>query len=347
MTAFTNSIVDVPGIRVGNAQNEIALTGCTVILCNPPGVCGVDVRGSAPGTRETDLLAPTNLVESVNAICLCGGSAYGLDAASGVMQYLEERGIGLDVGVGIVPIVPAAVIFDLAIGNGKIRPDAAMGYQAAAGSSAEAVVEGNVGAGCGATVGKLFGLANAMKGGLGSASANLPNGLIVGAIVAVNAIGEIRDPDSGTVLAGPRGEDDQLLDSLRCLAAQSFAPMPPGTNTTIAVVATNATLNKTQMNKVAQMAHDGIARAVYPAHTMHDGDTVFAISMGGASVGGGSMGGTSVGAASAGGVEASVDVVGSLAASVLAEAIARGIKAATSAGGLPAYRDLIPRIGQL
>ncbi|MGG4457423.1 P1 family peptidase [Brevibacillus porteri] len=316
---MTGTIVDVPGVLVGHAQNEETLTGCSVIMLEKPSVCGVDVRGSAPGTRETDLLDPVNLVSVVHAICLSGGSAYGLDAATGVMQYLEEHGIGLDVGYGVVPIVPAAVLFDLAVGDYRVRPDRPMGYEAAQAASHEKVAQGNVGAGTGATVGKLNGFGNAMKSGLGTASVILPNGLVLGAIVAVNAVGHVVDPQSGTIIAGPRDEQGTIRDSMEILRQQAFAPIPPGTNTTIAVVASNAHLSKAEANKVAQMAHDGLARTIRPIHTMYDGDTIFAVATGE--------------------VEASVDLVGALSADVLAEAVIQAVKHAEEAGGLPSYRS--------
>ncbi|NRS15173.1 P1 family peptidase [Brevibacillus sp. HB1.4B] len=316
---MTGTIVDVPGVLVGHAQNEETLTGCSVIMLEKPSVCGVDVRGSAPGTRETDLLDPVNLVSVVHAICLSGGSAYGLDAATGVMQYLEEHGIGLDVGYGVVPIVPAAVLFDLAVGDYRVRPDRPMGYEAAQAASHEKVAQGNVGAGTGATVGKLNGFGNAMKSGLGTASVILPNGLVIGAIVAVNAVGHVVDPQSGTIIAGPRDEQGTIRDSMEILRQQAFAPIPPSTNTTIAVVASNAHLSKAEANKVAQMAHDGLARTIRPIHTMYDGDTIFAVATGE--------------------VEASVDLVGALSADVLAEAVIQAVKHAEEAGGLPSYRS--------
>lgn len=318
MTA--GSITDVPGIKVGHAHNHRALTGCTVVLTEQGAVCGVDVRGSAPGTRETDLLQPTHMVERVHAILLSGGSAYGLDAATGVMQFLEERGHGLPVGVGLVPIVPAAVLFDLAIGNADVRPDKEMGYVAAQNASTDCAAQGNVGAGCGATVGKLAGLERAMKSGLGTASRTLPNGLVVGAIVAVNAVGEVRHPKTGQVLAAPRDDDGNLLDSLDLLVRMAHPPVFPGTNTTIGVVASNANLNKAQATKVAQMAHDGLARTIYPVHTMLDGDTLFAVATGG--------------------LDVPVDVVGAVSAEVLADAVVNAVKAAEAAGGLPSYQDL-------
>ncbi|MGF9905138.1 P1 family peptidase [Brevibacillus porteri] len=316
---MTGTIVDVPGVCVGHAQNEETLTGCSVIMLEKPSVCGVDVRGSAPGTRETDLLDPVNLVSVVHAICLSGGSAYGLDAATGVMQYLEEQGIGLDVGYGVVPIVPAAVLFDLAVGDYRVRPDRQMGYEAAQAASRETVAQGNVGAGTGASVGKLNGFGNAMKSGLGTASVTLPNGLVIGAIVAVNAVGHVVDPQSGTIIAGPRDEQGTIRDSMEIMRQQAFAPIPPGTNTTIAVVASNARLSKAEANKVAQMAHDGLARTIRPIHTMYDGDTIFAVATGE--------------------VETSVDLVGALSADVLAEAVIQAVKHAEEAGGLPSYRS--------
>ncbi|MED4783036.1 P1 family peptidase [Brevibacillus choshinensis] len=314
------SIVDVPGVKVGQVSDEKALTGCTVIVLEKGSACGVDVRGSAPGTRETDLLNPINSVQEVNAVVLTGGSAYGLDAASGVMRYLEEQGQGYNVGVGVVPIVPAAVIFDLSIGSYKIRPDQQMGYEAARSATKQQVQQGNVGAGTGATVGKLAGMKRAMKGGLGSASRRLPNGLVVGAIVAVNAVGEVRHPLTGEILAGARDDDGKIRDSLSWMIDASTPPAPSGTNTTIAVVASNANLNKVQANKIAQMAHNGLAKTIHPVHTMSDGDTVFAVATGG--------------------VDASVNLVGALCVEVLAEAVVNAILSAKGAGGVPAFQDL-------
>ncbi|WP_411504369.1 P1 family peptidase [Brevibacillus centrosporus] len=318
--ASEGSIVDVPGVRVGQVSDEQALTGCTVVVLEKGSACGVDVRGSAPGTRETDLLNPINSVQEVNAVVLTGGSAYGLDAASGVMRYLEEIGQGYNVGVGVVPIVPAAVIFDLSIGSSKVRPDQQMGYEAAKLASKQPVEQGNVGAGTGATVGKMAGMKRAMKGGLGSASRRLPNGLVVGAIVAVNAVGEVRSPLTGEILAGVRDDDGSLRDSLAWMIDASTPPVPSGTNTTIAVVASNANLNKVQANKIAQMAHNGLAKTINPVHTMSDGDTVFAVATGG--------------------VDASVNLVGALSVEVLAEAVVNAILSAKGAGGVPAYQDL-------
>ncbi|MDR7313861.1 P1 family peptidase [Brevibacillus nitrificans] len=317
---MNGTITDVPGIKVGHVQNTEALTGCSVILMEKPSVCGVDVRGSAPGTRETDLLDPMNMVSVVHAICLSGGSAYGLDAATGVMQYLEENGIGLDVGFGVVPIVPGAVLFDLAVGDHRIRPDRQMGYDAAVRASKDPVQQGNVGAGTGASVGKLNGFANAMKSGLGSASITLENGLVVGAIVAVNAVGHVFDPQTDRILAGPRDEQGAIVDSVEVMKRYSFSPIPPGTNTTIAVVASNALLNKSEAKKVAQMAHNGLARTIRPIHTMNDGDTIFSVATGD--------------------VKCSVDLIGSLSADVLAAAVLQAVKQAKAAGGLPSYSSL-------
>jgi L-aminopeptidase/D-esterase-like protein len=316
----TKTIVDVPGIEVGHAQNEAALTGCTVVLAKDGAVGGVDVRGSAPGTRETDLLHPVNLVDRVHAICLTGGSAFGLAAADGVMNYLEAKRIGLNTGFGIVPIVPAAALYDLSLGDSSVRPDAKMGFDAVSKASKHKVQEGNVGAGCGASVGKLCGFDWAMKSGLGTASRILQNGLIIGAIVAVNAVGEVRDPLTNEVLAGVRDKNGAIRKIEHFLTDQVFSPIPTGTNTTIAVVASNAILTKSQVNKVAQMSHNGLARTIYPVHTMNDGDTVFSLATGE--------------------VKVPVDVVGTLCADVLTEAVVRAIRAAKGAGGLPAYCDI-------
>lgn len=316
-----NAITDVPGIEVGHAQDERALTGCTVVLCRRGAIAGVDVRGSAPGTRETDLLRPVHLVQQVHAIVLSGGSAFGLDAACGVMRYLEEQGIGFDAGVARVPIVPAAVLFDLAIGDPGIRPDADMGYAACLAATAGPVAEGNVGAGCGATVGKMLGMQYAMKSGVGTASLRLADGLIVGAIVAVNALGSVVEPWTGCVLAGPRDpRTGRPVDSVELIKAGSSAQVLPFTNTTIGVVATNARLTKEGANKAASMAHNGLALTIRPAHTWYDGDTVFALS--------------------AGDLETDLTLVGALAAEAMAQAVVRAARAAKSAGGLPACGDL-------
>ncbi|HLZ61865.1 MAG TPA: P1 family peptidase [Ktedonosporobacter sp.] len=264
-----DDITDIAGIRVGHDTNLEAGTGCTVLLCDTPAVGGVDVRGGAPATRETDLLRPMHMVEEVHAIVLTGGSAFGLDAASGVMRYLEEHNIGIDVGVARVPIVPAAAIFDLTCGSASIRPDAAAGYRACEQATTGPIAQGTVGGGTGATVGKMLHPALAMKGGLGSASMQLSDGTWVAALVVVNALGDIIDPKTQQVIAGAR---NPLEDS--------FQAANPFSNTTIAVVATDASLTKEETNKIAQMAHNGLAQAIQPAHTMFDGDTVFALALG-------------------------------------------------------------------
>lgn len=274
------AITQVAGIEVGHFTDPRRPTGCTVIIAREGAVAGVDVRGAAPGTRETDLLHPSNLVDRVHAITLAGGSAWGLDAASGVMQWLEEQGIGLPVGFGLVPIVPAAVLFDLPVGNPKIRPDAHAGYQACVAASKLPPEEGNVGAGAGALVGKIFGLENAMRGGIGHASLTV-NGVTVGAIIACNAVGDVLDPATGKVLAGARAANGTLLNSREALLS-GLAPKPvlAGTNTTIGVIATDAILTKAQAHRLAQVAHDGLARSINPVHTMSDGDTLFAMGTG-------------------------------------------------------------------
>ncbi|HMA23005.1 MAG TPA: P1 family peptidase, partial [Gemmatimonadaceae bacterium] len=284
--APSGSITDVEGIRVGHFTDARRPTGCTVILYERGAVAGVDVRGSAPGTRETDLLEPTNLVDKVNAIVLSGGSAFGLDAATGVVRYLEERGFGYSLGgAPPVPIVPAAVLFDLTVGDAKIRPNADSGYDACTKATRGLVSEGNVGAGAGATVGKLLGN-KPMKGGIGTSSIKLPNGIVVAAIVAVNCVGDVLDPSTGQIIAGALTPDGKsFLDITRSLrngtgVAAARGSGGGGGNTTIGVVATNAKFDKTEMTKIAQMAHDGMARAISPSHTMYDGDTLFAMSTG-------------------------------------------------------------------
>lgn len=322
----TSAITDVRGIEVGHAQDKEALTGCTVILCRRGAVAGVDVRGGAPGTRETDLLDPVNLVEKVHAIVLAGGSAFGLDAASGVMRYLAEQKIGFDTGPVKVPIVPAAILYDLGLGRADAWPDADMGYRAAACASSEAPEEGNAGVGMGASVGKMFGGRFSMKAGLGTASIEIGKGVMVGALVGVNAWGDVIDPHSGQVVAGLRagtsrgrrvGKKESFADTLRMMKNMERQPGPGPAgraNTVIGVVATNAKLTKAQASKVAQMAQDGLARTIRPAHTMWDGDVIFALSTGK--------------------VKADISTVGAFAAEVVAEAILRAVKKAAPAGGL-------------
>jgi len=274
------SITDVPGIRVGHWTDRRAATGCTVVLPDRPAVAGVDVRGAAPGTRETDLLRPGNLVQHVHAVVLAGGSAFGLDAASGVMRYLAERGVGFQFGRAIVPIVPAAILFDLGIGRHDRWPTADAGYRAAA-SARRRTPEGNVGAGTGATIGKALGLERAMKGGLGTASERGHGGLIAGAIAAVNASGDVVDPATGRIVAGARRPDGKFADTVEVLrAGKLWRPEAPGENTVLVVVATNAALTKEQANRLATVCHDGLARAVRPAHTPSDGDVVFTLATG-------------------------------------------------------------------
>lgn len=282
----------------------------------------MDQRGGAPGTRETDLLRPLHLVEKVHAVFLAGGSAFGLAVGDGAVRYLAEKGIGFDAGVARVPIVPGAILFDLDLGDPTARPDAEMGYAACQNATAEAVSEGNVGAGTGASVGRILGAAWATKGGLGSAAVRLGDELVVGALMAVNGFGDVVDPSTGEIAAGARRTDgERLANTLRVMAQMAGGGSPAfGSSTVIGVVASNARLTKEEANKVAQMAQDGIARAMRPAHTMYDGDTIFALATGS--------------------VAADVNVVGAYAAEVVAESILRGVRAAESAGGLPAWRDL-------
>ncbi len=327
---LNTTITALPGIKVGHFTTQGRPTGCTVVLTEAGATGGVDVRGAAPGTRETDLLDPINSVEKVHAIVLAGGSAFGLDAASGVMRFLDEKDIGFKVtshGVPVsVPIVPAAVLIDLGVGgSAKIRPDADCGYRAATTATSAPVTEGSVGAGAGATVGKSAGFQRAMKGGLGTASIQMPDGLVVAAIVAVNALGDVIDPGTGRVVAGVRTPDGRGLADARVLLRQGLTEPPSvGGNTTIGVVATNRALTKAQATKIAQMAHDGYARTIFPIHTPADGDTVFALSTG-----------TDRAAAD-------VTSIGALAADVMADAVRRAVTQATGLPGYPAVRDLKP-----
>lgn len=323
-----DSLTAVPGLRVGHWSNLVAGTGCTVILCPPEGaVAGVDVRGGSPGTRETDLLRPENHVERIHAILLGGGSAFGLAAADGVARWLEERGIGYDVGIAKVPIVPAAILYDLPIVRADVRPGAEAGYAACEVARDGAVEQGNVGAGVGASVGKARGLRYACKGGLGSAAVTLPSGLIVSALAVVNAFGNITDPRTGRVVAGVRDFDDAgrfcgFADPVALLAA-GVAPQFAASNTTLAVVATNASLSKAAATKVAQQAQTGLARTIRPVHTTIDGDVVFALSCGN--------------------LDAAIDGVGALAADVLAQAILNGVLAAQTQFGLPCAAEIATR----
>lgn len=323
---LARGLTAVTGLRVGHHTLRERPTGCTVVIAPAGAVAGVDVRGGAPGTRETDLLDPVNMVQQVHAIVLAGGSAFGLDAATGVVRWLEEKGIGFETRVARVPIVPAAILFDLGVGDARIRPGADCGYAAAAAASDDRVAEGNVGAGAGATVGKLLGPGRSMKAGLGSAALRLPDGLVVAALVAVNAVGDVVDPATGRIVAGVRTADGKGLADARVLlrsGALAAARDAPRTveNTTIGVVATNARLTKVQATKVAQMAHDGLARALSPTHLPSDGDTVFALATG--------TGG-----------EAEVGIVGALAAEAMADAIVRAARSAKGIPGYPAAADL-------
>ena len=313
----------VEGVKIGHHTLQERPTGCTVVLVEAGAIAGVDVRGSAPGSRETDLLNPINLVEQVHAIVLSGGSAFGLDAASGVMRYLEERNIGFDTRVAKVPIVPSAILFDLGVGDPKIRPSADCGYRAATNATTGPAQEGNVGAGAGATIGKLAGAGRAMKAGVGTTSITLPDGLTVAALVVVNAVGDVIDPSSGKIIAGLRTEDGNGLADSRT-AIRKGAPLRArvGQNTTLGVVATNARLTKVQASKMAQMAHDGLARALSPTHTPFDGDAIFSLATG-----------TYKGSSD-------MLTIGALAAEVVAEAIVRAAREANGIPGYPAARDL-------
>lgn len=331
MSTFQNAITDVPGIRVGQAQDLEALTGCTVVLLDKPGIGGVDQRGGAPGTRETDALRPMHLVNQVHAILLTGGSAFGLEAAGGVMKYLEENGIGFNTGVAKVPIVPAAVLFDLAVGRADIRPDAVMAYAACKNASAEPPQQGNVGAGTGATVGKILGIGQSMKSGIGTASMDIGGGVIVGALMAVNAFGDVLDYPSTRILAGVRpkaigplkiGGEEKYADTLelmRSFTGRQILEFASRQNTVIGVVATNAKLTKEEINKVAQMAHNGLAMTIQPAHTMFDGDTIFSVATQQR--------------------PADVNIVGAFAARVVAMAIVNAVKSAQSITGIPSAKD--------
>ena len=322
-----NTLTAVPGIRVGHTTDPVGLTGCTVVLCEAGAVGGVDQRGGAPGTRETDLLRPLHLVQKVHGVMLAGGSAFGLAAADGVMRYLAERGVGVKAGPARVPIVPAAILFDLAVGSADARPDAAMGYAACIAASDEAVPQGNIGAGTGCSAGKLLGAGRATKTGIGSAAIELGGGLVVAALIAVNPFGDVVD-EAGRIIAGTRPlrtgplRGEGYADTLALLRGMTgrLALRIAGA-TVIGVVATNARLDKEQVNKVAQMAQDGLARTIRPAHTLFDGDTLFALATGR--------------------VRASVTLVGAYAAEMVAQAILAAASSAVAAGGLPAGTDVL------
>ena len=321
-TDYAGGLTDVSGIRVGHFTDPRRPTGCTVVLAEAGAAAGVDVRGSAPGTRETDLLAPQNMIQEIHAVVLAGGSAFGLESAGGVVQYLEEKGIGYPTRTGPVPIVPAAILYDLGLGDASIRPDREAGYQACQKASRGAVEEGNVGAGAGATVGKMLGLKRAMKGGLGSASLKVDN-LVVAALAAVNALGDIVNPETGKIVAGARSQDGKSFADISKVLRQ--APLGKlrhlDHNTTLGVVATNAAFDKAAMQKMAQMSHNGLARSVRPAHLPHDGDAIFSLSTG--EIEGWELG-----------------QVGALAADVMALAVIRAALKASGVPGFPAHLDL-------
>jgi L-aminopeptidase/D-esterase-like protein len=322
-TDASGGITDVQGVKVGHFVESGRPTGCTVLLFEKGATAGVDVRGGSPGTRDTDLLNPVNTVQQVQAILLAGGSAFGLAAASGVMRFLEEHRLGYAVGDVIVPIVPGAILYDLELGDSKIRPTADSGYKACQAATAQRVAEGNVGAGAGATIGKMFGMKQAMKSGLGSSSIRVGNtGIVVGAIVAVNAVGDVVDPKSGKIIAGARKPDGSgFMDSMARIREGYSVRVDAATNTTIGVVATNVALDKAQATKVAQMAHDGLARTIYPVHTPSDGDTIFAVATGEQPA------------------RANPGAIGALAAEAMAQAVLRAVMNARGIPGLPSYSD--------
>ena len=316
-----HNITDVPGIEVGHIEDRNGVTGCTAVLAKKGAVCGVDVRGSAPGTRETDALDPINEIQQVHAISLAGGSAFGLDAATGIMRYLAEQKIGVDAFVATIPVVPGAVIFDLFLGEPTAYATAAMGYEAAKNARAGHFENGNIGAGYGATVGKVAGPQYCMKGGLGSSSIQGKDDLVVGAIVIVNAVGDVKDPKSHeTIAAGRNPKTGEWMDSCEYLKQQSESLALPGTNTTIGVVAVNAKLTKAEAKKIAQLTHNALARTIYPVHTMLDGDTIFALGTGGRTY--------------------PLDYLGQLATEAMEQAVLNGVKMAQPIGKVESYQSL-------
>lgn len=314
-----NNILDVKGLKVGQIEDVDGLTGCTVVICEEGAVCGVDVRGGAPGTRETDLLDPINMIQKVHAVVLSGGSAFGLESTCGVSKYLEEKNIGFDVGVTKVPIVAGAVLFDLAVGNPKCRPNIDMGYRACEVASTTELKQGNYGAGCGATVGKIKGQEYAMKGGIGSYSMKLPNGLVVSALIAVNAFGDVYE--NGKVIAG-------VLDDNKSRVLNTYEIIKSGVtkggfnidNTTIGIIATNAKITKSECKKVSQVAHNGYAKTIFPIHTPHDGDTIFTMATGE--------------------VETDITLLSSMATEVVEKSVINAIKNADSVKNIFAYKDI-------
>ncbi|MDP2328791.1 MAG: P1 family peptidase [Dehalococcoidia bacterium] len=323
MPDLRDAITDIPGIRVGQWADRRAATGCTVVLCPPGTVGGVDVRGAAPGTRETELLRPGNLVEEVHAIVLSGGSAFGLEAATGVMRFLSERGVGFKMGELCVPIVPSAILFDLAVGKPS-WPDAAAGYRAAVRASGGRVEQGSVGAGAGATVAKMGGPERTWKGGVGTASERLDTGVVVAAITAVNAVGSIRDPRTGEVVAAPRDDEGGMMDvdAILRTGRGRRRTEEAGQNTTLAVVATNARLTKTQVNRLATVAHDGFARTIWPVHTRGDGDVIFALATGEVEI-----------------TDDQLNAIEAMGTRAVERAVLAGVRLATSLAGVPAVGD--------
>lgn len=318
---YEGFLTDVEGIKLGHAEDKLALTGTSVIMCEDGFTAGVDVRGAGPGTRETDLLRAENLVQKVHAVFLTGGSAYGLDVGGGIMKFLEESGSGFDVGVGLVPIVPGAVLFDLALGDSKVRPDFNMGYDAAKNAREKDESTGNLGAGCGASVGKILGNDFAMKSGIGQSSVKVGD-LVVSSIVALNALGDIFDYEKGKRIAGVYDrKNKKFLDTCTLYekSLNDYNQFSPA-NTTISLVATNAKLTKANCNKISQMAHDGYARSINPVHTMNDGDTIFTLA--------------------SGEVEADINLVGILAAKTISRSIANAIYSAEDSGGLVSYSSI-------
>ena len=329
---LNGTITDVPGIKVGHAQDFEAITGCTVVICEKGAVAGVDQRGGAPGTRETDAIRPLHLVNKIQAVMLAGGSAFGLDAASGAMRYLEQKGLGFDAGVAKVPIVPSAILFDLAIGRSDRRPDAEMGYQACMNASENAVDQGCVGAGTGATAGNALGAKQSTKSGIGSASIDIGGGVIIGALIAVNPFGDVCDLQNGQIIAGTRsiskgpikiGKEAIFANTksfLKTTLGKTALSFASSHNTVIGVVATNAALDREEANFLAQMAQDGLPLAIRPTHTLFDGDTLFALSTGKAHV--------------------DVSIIGAFAVDVVAQAIINAVENAVSLGNIPSLHEL-------
>jgi L-aminopeptidase/D-esterase-like protein len=331
---MNNSITDIKGILVGQTENSKALTGCSVVICEKGAVGGISQRGGAPGTRETDLLRPMHLVQKVHGILLAGGSAYGLNAAAGVMQYLEEKKIGFNTGTNVVPIVPSAILYDLDVGDANIRPDKEMGYKACLNASTKPPNQGNYGAGTGATVGKILGIGQAMKSGIGTASLKLSNGVVIGALVAVNAFGDIikdneiiagvRTLKKGPIKIGQDGIFANTLSVMQSFAGRKILSFASKQNTVIGVVATNAILSKEETNYFAASASNGIAVSIRPAFTMFDGDTIFGISTGQ--------------------IKSDINILSAVAPQVISEAIVSAITSAGEVDGLPSYQSIIKTI---